>query len=487
MRLIRLVTENLDGTFDNNFNANINIEPGSKIALSNISLESEQDTIIVDNTNDTISTQYTSGDIKSFQVAHATYTRSNYLDLLKEIERSANQTPADPPVEMGLQWKASVGNNRKIEIEHKQGALNENTSNWKLKNVSKTGTAPDTIWSSSVGTDTALYTNRMDMPFQWCKGSGLFRCRIHTLVNGDSSDTDGFTMGFTRQPPNITDDIPLGDIVWGIRTSRVFENYKVIVDGRLKTDDDDDVNTVVIEYGSANSSNNDIPQISVNEGVVQLKVHKQTGTNQIIYETPMPFSEQDGKLYAFIAFHGRQDNCKVKTVRVILDPYVTIPTNTQVDTYALVGFYPPSQSTIKTEQFLLFQGLSLANYLGFQNLRQPVSGFIKDRNIIYTANNIFQITELSDSFIVELMNINLMSYDGLSKQRRNILATIPATDNIINGQVIHEASNLIFLDIDNAFKTTLRNIKARLLKADLSPLSIKGLAVMTILIKDSNE
>ncbi len=84
------------------------------------------------------------------------------------------------------------------------------------------------------------------------------------------------------------------------------------------------------------------------------------------------------------------------------------------------------------------------------------------------------------------MNMQVDSYDGLEKGRRNIIATIP-TNSDENGVIVNEASNLVFIDLDNAQPRYFRNIKARLLYGDLSDVKTIGLTSLTLLIKKKNE
>ena len=112
---------------------------------------------------------------------------------------------------------------------------------------------------------------------------------------------------------------------------------------------------------------------------------------------------------------------------------------------------------------------------------------------------------LSDNFLVESMSVPLDSYDaseifyssikdanGNAPQqdpkaekkgrRKNILMTLPVNNNT-NGLIEYEASNLIFIDINNPEKINLRNMNFRILNKSFIPIRQSGeSAVMTILI-----
>jgi len=105
----------------------------------------------------------------------------------------------------------------------------------------------------------------------------------------------------------------------------------------------------------------------------------------------------------------------------------------------------------------------------------------------------------NDSYIVETLSLPLLSYNSSirftnnianNKQingnrqtrgsRRNILATIPFTDE--SGLVQYEPNEIVYIDISNNDKINLRNIELRILDANFDPIRIIGLADMTLLI-----
>ena len=91
------------------------------------------------------------------------------------------------------------------------------------------------------------------------------------------------------------------------------------------------------------------------------------------------------------------------------------------------------------------------------------------------------------------MNLKLQSYDGYSDNVNNIragmksiLATIPAnqdTDSIVR----FNATTPYFLNLDNRDSISLRNIQARMLNLDYSPVSTVGLCIITLLIRDARD
>ena len=127
--------------------------------------------------------------------------------------------------------------------------------------------------------------------------------------------------------------------------------------------------------------------------------------------------------------------------------------------------------------------------MGYKNQRHPVTDPLSQRNLNYTADNSFSGLNLTDNFIVILDNIVLESYDDFSNdntggQRISILATIP-NDN--SGIVAYEPNTQNFIDIKNNGPISLRNIKARIVRADYEKIETTALTSMTLLIKSRNE
>ena len=105
----------------------------------------------------------------------------------------------------------------------------------------------------------------------------------------------------------------------------------------------------------------------------------------------------------------------------------------------------------------------------------------------FAAESMFDITDTADSFVVEMLSLELDSYNSIdtptekSGGRRSILATVPKTEGD-NGTIIYEVNYPTFIDIRNKNPVAIRNIRARILKSDLTTLRITGTATMTLLL-----
>ena len=497
MRLIRMTTENEEGVFDNEFSAIIKLEPDSKIALANVSLEAQQNEIIIDSENDAIQIQYSTGNVVDIKLKHGTFTHANYTDLLDDITKNLNtylgNSPKDSGSQLGIQWKVQVGNpSAKIEVGYLRSNLAEYKDEWVTNKVARVASGTnDGIWASTENDYVGTNDRVMYMDEELCKGGSAFRCKLHTLLNSGGADIveQGIIIGLTSKKPSTLTPINDSEIVWGIHAKKHNIAYSAFVNGQYRTSGDPSINTVILYYNTPGDVNNDIMSISLNQGYIQLKIYKDGGSvdGDVLYQLKLLPFQQMTSYYPFIAFRGKDTNAKCRLVRATLDPYLKTQEENVGDDEVGANNAPQQQKGA-TNQYILYGGISLANFLGFNNQRTPINGFDNVSIAKYVADKIFQITSIGDSFLVELLNIDVSSYDGLSRQRRNILAVIPETDNISPlGQVIYEANNLIFLDIGNAYPISIRNIRARLLRSDLSPLPTQGLSTMTILIKGATE
>ena len=121
----------------------------------------------------------------------------------------------------------------------------------------------------------------------------------------------------------------------------------------------------------------------------------------------------------------------------------------------------------------------MARYLGFKQ-----STYLSPQtNTAYSfvSGVAFSPADFSDSFVVELQNINIESYDGLTQKRRNLLHTIVQAD-VIRNRLTYTAPYPLYLNINNPNEINLRRIQCRLLREDLSATSLTGYSQITMII-----
>jgi hypothetical protein len=146
----------------------------------------------------------------------------------------------------------------------------------------------------------------------------------------------------------------------------------------------------------------------------------------------------------------------------------------------------PATVGTQTNCFLQFNNPDLATLLGFRNSRYPTNGFRFIANPKFLAENAFELRDISEAYIVELLNIKLDSMDSKSKSPKSFLYVIPQL-SAIKEHVIFQAPQLIFLNINNTYEINLREVKARVIKQDLTRITCFGMSELVVIIKDKDE
>ena len=486
MKLFRLITEDANGVFNNTLNEDLVIPPDSKIALQSLSMETKNDVIIVDSSNDEISFQVSTGFPKVIQLTHATYNKDNYFDLLDDIKNKFNEATGfdatTTPVRrnLGLEWICDVNPSKKISIEYRIGANGEHVADWNYNNtqVERVTDLTRNVWRRKPLT-TGGNNNSGSVLFNHfiSRGCSFIRGRTHKLVaptpTGTQAEANGYMIGLSStnisqlSPSDITDDM----LTYGIHVaydSGGVARYYTVLDGVLTQSA-----ITTPTYVGAGDVNNDFQEVTINFDAIDFNVYKQSpASNQLLASVPYPAGT---KLYPFMVFRGT--NASINLVRTIPSPFSSIGDAVHIDDGNLGS--PPVPQRNPSENYLQLNE-DLARFFGYNNPRQPQVGFIVTVQHNYVANKAFDPEDLADSFIVELLNLKCDSYDGLLNQRKNILGVVPKSN--AGGTLIYEMNNPIFIDLNNRSDILLRNLRVRVVKPDYSPISMLGQATMVVLL-----
>ena len=149
-----------------------------------------------------------------------------------------------------------------------------------------------------------------------------------------------------------------------------------------------------------------------------------------------------------------------------------------------IGASPPTNYTGSKTKFntIDWQTQDLADFLGFSQTKQPFQE--ADGNVVYTSNVASQSIITYDSLVVELLSIELDSFDSQTHKRQNILAVLPNIQST-GSKMNYNAPYPLYISMKNRNEFSLRNIKARILNADLDDIEVQGKTTMTLLIKNS--
>jgi len=483
MKLIRLTTEDTFSNFDNNFSSDINIMENSKICLHSLSFQPIQNVIVIDGTNDTIEyniTNSTPANAKTITLEQTVYTNINFQDLLDDMTTKFNNSLTLLGKQIGTQFQCFIGvKTKKAEVGYKFSPI-KNDDFFDNLNTSQGTNFIKKSSDVSANNDASRLTS--DNPF--IKGSGILRVRISALGDNGSGNSgdNGFTIGLTETIPSKLTGNTI-TIKYGIKVSRDTDPYQSIQNNIYQ-------NHPLItpeNYLDTTLTQNDVLELSVSEGKIRGLVYRQSqGTPDILFEENLDRSKN---FYPFLSFQGGNTSTKANILRYNYDPTLYQINNVEtqkdniVDTHTGFTAVPPpvprNSSTIMRVNFPIL----LSEFLGFKQETQIKSGI----SVNLIGDILFSATLINDSFLVEMKNIQLESYDGFGENgtRRNILAIVPKSDDS-TGIIEYEPNNPYFIDMKNTQKS-IRNIRARLLRSDLEPVQISGLAILTILIKCPNE
>lgn len=499
MRLIRLTTEDSQAVFRAEYQDNITLPAGGKVALQNLSIESAPSRIVINSQNNTITTSISTGPDIVINLSSGTYDKDNFGDLLTEIAEQLNfgtgySSFLNNIRELGVEWNSNVDAQNKVFIEYKRGAHSENQDLWVLGApgvpvVERVTTDGGTYSQVASGTDNSGFNTSMLMPEFIARGGGYCRARVHTLdaAAGSTEEENGFTLALTetdlrdKEPSDIT----LSQIKYGIHVTKdepsgTYPIY-LIQDGVRTLAPEE-----VLYYGPGDARNDVFELILSGDSLAYQRYDLSGNVTNLLNSVQLTASQKQIPLYPLIAFHGRKANAKANLVRETLSPYAT-PIGADAKDILTAPPRPPLQSY--TGNFLLFESISLANFLGYENQRQPVDGLLVGSTYTYTADKQFDPTDAADAFLVILDNIAIDSYDSyisgtkyIKSGRENILAVVPKSNK--SGEIVYSAPYPTFIDLKNKDELLIRNIKARIVKSDYSVFAMRGLATLTLLISD---
>jgi len=513
MKFIRLIGSNNanDGILDNEFNQDIKIEEGSQIAYRSLAVDLDPQEFRVDASNNEITFQSNINDATSIGTAKlsapVTYTTENATDLLSDLQKATNNSLLYNSKNIGSQFQCLIKNGKtRIESKFCPNSLQILKANFAgdfgstLNDANISGAGNISASSSTIDDSNILFSHQ-----EFGKGCSVFRTRIRNLTdNGGAGDTNGFEIGLSDVKPttwdtsgafNLTDAEKTYNVSIGKPTDNYFYNDK--------NGADQDSGIAPENHLVATRTTNDIIEFSKIGKQLFIRLYRDSQVTPDVLSTTNLETEYNAALefgveqplYPYIIFHGNNTNAMLDGyTRCFFDPFVSnINPNTAVtvediaqgNEHTELGVTPSdARPSTNINSKFTFSSFQLAAHLGFDQtvLLSEESG----NTFLVHSKNAYTAALTYDNIVVELMNLQVDSYDGLEKGRRNIIATIP-TNSDENGVIVNEANNLVFIDLDNAQPRFFRNIKARLLYGDLTDIKTVGLTSLSLLIKNKNE
>ena len=518
MKIVRL-TENNGQTafFDNIFNDEIELPPFSEVAMASMSINTNPNLLEINTTSDTIPwgiDDRTKAGAREIVLQDATYTSANYERLFFDIYASMNDdvdaratrtTSTINSPETGLQWIVSddpdetgFGTHSKVSIGYQvanyEGA---DSTSYKATNTGISGTAGlSTEVQRSGGTpytaDAALCGTA---PFGWGGARTYINLKKVTVTGAGGPEGVIFGLTTTNHAALSTIPTPNSGLI-EIYSFGVGSQYTWTINGTTFTGTD---------TGAAIAEGDLVGFERVGEeGYIEGVVYNAAGTRRKLnggtttsgnceiqwqqfhaLGTTAPLD-----LFPYIMCVGAAGDVIVDQLQYSPDPYYIIknaPFKIISKTTGKRGLQNGGKLDPETTGFIDFtvgNGGKIANYLGFtdsQIVELKKDQILLPNKFAWTAKQNFGAGLLTQGFYVELMTGTCEGYDGLTGQRKNILAVIPESDS--DDKLLFEPTFPIFLEMNNSNPLVLRNIRARVLQTDGSALGVTGANSLTLLFK----
>ena len=504
MRLIRLVGNDEKGLIDNSFDTDIEIKKGQKIALQSVSFNERISILDLDDTNNEVVLQLASSgadNILTVSLTLGEYDKDNVETLFNEIRDLLCSAIKYPQTNPSLNDKIRLGMSIDCKLVSDRVNITASQSNLILNSARQTSgqskyvniifTSPYLLKSDNSNTvnDDAKYYS--SIPWSQQGGCMIHRVQIVNYVDtGTGLEDNGITLGLSKISPDIWKDksqMTADEKTYYVRSNRNTDTYKTKIDGGTEQNSGVAPDTI-----AGDTDDNDYVEWIIDEGKLKCYLYRQS---QVVPDLLVEDDYVQGTaLYPFIIFHGGDSSIAVKNSRHTIDPFTT--TNNDVvedDEHVILHANPPP--TTGGRRLIPTQTLTLstlvANFFGFNNAINTIRA-VSDRSTgnffvvgSFIGDKIFIATLSNTSYMIELRNLKIESYNAESGTRQNIIAVVPKSSGLVANTIEYEVGNLYFINI--AENGLFRNFSARLLRIDGSPIIVDGLSIVTLLIKDENE
>ena len=497
MKLFRLHTEN-SNIFKGNVQSSLILPKQSQVALLNMNFEKQDNVIVINNSNDKLS--YTIGDyIQTVTLTHASYDSTNAKNMLRDIEKKLNESSSfDNKFITGMRWdvrfKSSSPSNT-IAIDTDYENLIDPQGAFRYENDGIESTAiPAYAYSrkadnSSEGTaNSAIYSNQLEFKDEVEHLQGSTCCLFKMTIDKLSDNGDGVYIGISNtKGENMAEDYSFvtNKISYGIYAKNNTTNYQIITPSGLVT------TTTAIEQAIAEQDDNDVILIGYNLGKIKGIVYqKSTPAGIVLFDEVYDPTFQGVNLYPILGVY-QQTDVRFRHMRICtevqyddLNNQISYNDNDLDVNLSAIDGVPTQQLGQKNPMNFNFQNEQQALILGY---RSPNISVGPNDLFRLTAQNRISFVDTSEAYIVELMNLKLDSFDSFTEQRQSIIAFIQNSRQVDQPDVLFEANNPIFIDLNNDYEIPLRNIDARILTSHYQPVEIQGEANIVLLFKEKGE
>ena len=512
-KLIRLTTTDRNCIFSNEFHDEIIIKEKSEIAFHSLSMIKETTKLVITAHNDTGQFQVQDavgnvGGLHNYFLPHGTYADTNFEVFVKEMQDEMNRALViQAGIEFNSQVEVGVNNEHKFIISFAREPLQDMLA-FLSREVGCTVDQPNETITKAVDAPSIIgdfATAHLNWIVPFTNGCGSLRARVHTHNNHAQVGKDnGFFLGLVVNPSKLQDGaFSTADIVYGFKVPTVNTGtYSKIING-VETD----TGVQMLKFNFATALNtHDFLDISISGGNIIGTIYldgSQTECFKVAYDYV-----NNPIYYGFIVPMAGTSNITADQVRCTLNtkdithetkPRLTSRVgerakNVSISLLGATTTDIPQPTDGPSNYNVIFPTLDIAQYLGFTLQNNPIlqaspAGF-GNGALEYIGVNGFQPVQDSDIYLVELLNMQLNSFDGYLEGRKNILAVVPVNERNVGQKdsvLQYEANNLNYITLKNDFEFSLRNIRARIVNSRFEPINTEGLTSLSFFIRQYKE
>jgi len=188
------------------------------------------------------------------------------------------------------------------------------------------------------------------------------------------------------------------------------------------------------------------------------------------------------EFYGVCCIRAALADLQLDNMEIREDPYANA-----VDLGGAIGLRVASTNNIIGVNITL-PSRDLADFLGYDNVvLNPFGDGVGSNEIQnFLADNTFRVLAKNERFILEMLNLNIDSYDGFLKRKVNLLHSLQleqAQTGTSHSIIRYEPNEIIYLDLNNAQELRLTNLRARIVSEQYQPIDTEGFNVLNILFK----
>tara|TARA_R110001606_G_scaffold399263_1_gene582933 strand:- start:6746 stop:8251 length:1506 start_codon:yes stop_codon:yes gene_type:complete len=490
--LITLHTEDTNALFDNIFNDEIIIEPNSELAFHSCCLRLNNLALKINNDNKLVLLQIYPTPPMQYIIPSGQYGEHQVEYLLEGLQNGFNQQlNILNETDNGQQIRVLLSRQNVVSIELIKASIylasDLATDGTYVKDTSlflygdsvvidgTSGQISRSSGSTSLAGGLRQYIHGR-VPIT--RGCGFCSVKVTELRSFDSNVMDGLILMITEEANPNKFETRTSCLAYLRVPEKVGHFYKYTTRELNHTEHITNIDCQI----------NDVVQFEISEGKLFFTVYRTGVTipySQVLRGNFPAYNDTEigdiaPALYMTAGIMGPSFS---GILNYIPDAFLANTTKLSASLPDLTDDPPSFEKGDEYEHILTFQKDDIATAFGFDDKLIEVRS--TDVCTFTAANSIVKANHPSN-YKIEMLNIQLESFDSQKEGRMNILSTIPTSKEFRDNQLSvlnFEPANMFYLTIRNKQQLSLRNIRARVIDANNEPITLLGFSSLNLLIK----